>query len=165
MQPILFWIVGSISLLAGLVVVGARRPARSVQALVVVMSATAVCVFLLAATLLASEMLLVTAGAAVLVWVVLVRPGKLRLGTPGRARLNITRLVAFFVAVWLGTLLLWAPSHSTGASQQPVMEASLGTGFGFWMAIMLVGSAAATAWLVVSARRRADEQDEQEGEP
>ncbi len=78
--------------------------------------------------------------------------------------MNIGRLVAFFVAGWLGTLLLWALLHSGGAGQPQLTEASLGAGFGFWMAIMLVGSAAATAWLVVSACRKSDEQDGQEGE-
>ena len=55
MQPILFWVVGAISLMAGLVAVGHARPQRSTQGLVALMAANTVLLFLLSTTLLAFE--------------------------------------------------------------------------------------------------------------
>jgi NADH:ubiquinone oxidoreductase subunit 6 (subunit J) len=160
MKPIAFWILGSIALLAALWAVAARRPSRSVQALVAVMGSSAVIMFLQAAPLLASEMLLVIIGASLMVWMVLVRPGRMKLGTPGRARLNVTRLVAFFVALWLGALLVWALAQSPAGGFQPA-QASLGASLGFWAALILLSSSVMTAWLVVSARRRDDSQEDE----
>lgn len=159
MQPIVFWCLGTLTLLAALLAVAARRPARSVQAFVVVMGATAIMVFVLAAPLLGTEMLVVIAGAGVAVWAIVIRPGRMRLGPPGRARLNITRLVGFFVAIWLTGLLLWALAN-TPNRVTPTDAPALGGGFGSWAAMMLIGSAAVTTWLVVAGRRREDDPEE-----
>ncbi len=161
MLPIGFWILGVLSLLAGLLAVGARRPARSVQALVVVLAATAGMVALLGAPLLAFEMLLVIAGTAALIWVVVVRPGRMRLGPPGRARLNVTRMVGFFVCLWLVSLLLWTLAESPGGPPQRPAGPGLSVGFGLWAALAVLGSSAVTAWSVVAVRRHRDAEREE----
>ncbi len=157
MTPIVFWCLGTLTLLASLIAVVARRPARSVQAFVVIMAATAIMVFLLSAPLLGTEMLVVIAGAVLAVWAIVVRPGRMKLGPPGRARLNITRLVGFFVALWLTGLLLWALANAPNRPP-PAGGPVLGGAFGSWAALMLIGTAAVTTWLVVAGGHGDDEQ-------
>ena len=77
----------------------------------------------------------------------------MRLGPPGRARLNVTRLVGFFVALWLGVLLIWALMQlPVGVIGTPTEQ--LEAGFGFWSAVVLIGTAVVTSWLVIASRRR-----------
>jgi NADH:ubiquinone oxidoreductase subunit 6 (subunit J) len=153
MQPIAFWIVGVISLLAALMAVGARRPAFSAKAFIVVLLCSSIAFLLLEAPLLASEILLVCVGGGFLVWLVTIRHRLLRLGPPGRARLNVTRLVGFFIALWLGGLLIWALLQlPVGVIGTPTDQ--LEAGFGFWSAVVLIGTAVVTSWLVIANRRR-----------
>ncbi len=148
MLPIVFWIMGSITVLAAIGAVSAKRPSRSVQALVVVMGATASMIFTLKASLLATEMLITIIGALAMVWSLVVRPRRMRLGPPGRARLSITRLVAFFVSLWLGSLLLWSLSNSP-AFEPATTGPWLAGSFGLWMAGVVIVTAAVTLWVVV----------------
>ncbi|MBN2496194.1 MAG: hypothetical protein JXR96_16495 [Deltaproteobacteria bacterium] len=159
MGPILFWLFGSISVLAALAAVATKRPVRSLQALVVMMIAVSAVLFVMSAALLASELLLGSLVGSVLVWMALVRPGKGRLGAAGRTRLNVSKILGLFSALSLGALLTWAVVHTTSAgAERP--EHVLGAAFGFWVTILLLGSAAVTAWLVVTRRRGEESQEE-----
>jgi len=63
------------------------------------------------------------------------------------------------VATWVIGLLLWTLANAPvrpPPSGGPVM----GGGFGSWAALMLIGSAAITAWLVVAGHWRRDEHEE-----
>lgn len=161
MQPILFWVVGAISLMAGLVAVGHARPQRSTQGLVALMAANAALLFLLSTTLLAFELLMVILGTAVIVLVVLVRPGRMKLGAPGRRRYNITKFLAFFMAIWLCAVVWWALNHSVKPAGKCVEGFCPQMEFGAWMAIFILSIAAASTMVVVRIRRRED----QEGDP
>ncbi len=153
LTPIVFWILGSITILAAIAAVTAKRPARSVQALVVVMGVTTVMIFTLKASLLATEMLITILGAFAMVWTLVLRPRRMRLGPPGRARLSITRLIAFFVSLWMGSLLLWALSNSL-ALEPATRGPWLGGSFGLWMAGLVIVTGAVTLWVVVVALSR-----------
>ena len=161
MQPILFWVVGAISLMAGLVAVGHGRPQRSTQGLVALMAANAVLLFLLSTTLLAFELLIVILGTAVVVLMVLVRPGRMKLGAPGRRRYNITKFVAFFMAIWLCAVVWWALNHSVKPAGKCAEGFCPQVEFGAWMAIFILSIAAASTMVVVRIRRSED----QEGDP
>jgi NADH:ubiquinone oxidoreductase subunit 6 (subunit J) len=161
MEPILFWTVGAISLVAGLVAVGHARPQRSTQGLVALMAANSVLLFLLSTTLLAFELLLVILGTAVVVWMVLVRPGRMKLGAPGRRRYNITKFLAFFMAIWLCAVIWWALSHSVRPAGRCTEGFCPQVEFGAWMAIFILSIAAVSATVVVRIRRRED----QKGDP
>ena len=157
--PIVFWTLGAITILAAVAAVIAKRPARAVQSLVVVMGATAAMVFTLKASLLGTEMLITIVGALVLVWTLVVRPGRMRLGPPGRARLSITRLVAFFVSMWTGSILLWSLGNSPNLD--PATGGPwIGGSFGLWMTGVVILTAAATLWVVVAARSEDNAQGE-----
>ena len=161
MQPILFWVVGAISLVAGLVAVGHARPQRCTQGLVALMAANAVLLFLLSTALLAFELLLVILGTAVVVWMVLVRPGRMKLGAPGRRRYNITKFLAFFMAIWLCAVVWWALNHSVKPAGKCAEGFCPQVEFGAWMAIFVLSIAAASTVVVVRIRRSED----QEGDP
>ena len=161
MQPILFWVVGAISLMAGLVAVGHARPQRSTQGLVALMAANAVLLFLLSTTLLAFELLIVILGTAVIVLMVLVRPGRMKLGAPGRRRYNITKFLAFFMAIWLCAVVWWALNHSVKPAGKCAEGFCPQVEFGAWMAIFVLSIAAASTVVVVRIRRKED----QEGDP
>ena len=156
MQPILFWVVGAISLMAGLVAVGHPRPQRSTQGLVALMVANAVLLFLLSTTLLAFELLIVILGTAVVVLMVLVRPGRMKLGAPGRRRYNITKFVAFFMAIWLCAVVWWALNHSVKPAGKCAEGFCPQVEFGAWMAIFILSIAAASTMVVVGIRRGED---------
>jgi NADH:ubiquinone oxidoreductase subunit 6 (subunit J) len=163
MQPILFWIVGVISILASFVAVSHRKPLGSAKGLVGLMAANSVILFLLGTTLLAVELIVVVLGTAVLVWIVLIKQGKMKLATPGRTRYNITKLVAFFMALWLFFVLWWAVLHSGGSSwlpgirqYEPVAEVSgkqYQAEFWAWTAMIVLGCSIVTAVLVVVRKR------------
>ena len=161
MQPILFWVVGAISLMAGLVAVGHARPQGSTQGLVALMAANAVLLFLLSTTLLAFELLIVILGTAVIVLMVLVRPGRMKLGAPGRRRYNITKFLAFFMAIWLCAIVWWALNHSVKPAGKCLEGFCPQVEFGAWMAIFVLSIAAASTFVVVRIRRKED----QEGDP
>jgi NADH:ubiquinone oxidoreductase subunit 6 (subunit J) len=156
MQPILFWVVGAISLMAGLVAVGHARPQKSTQGLLALMAANAVLLFLLATTLLAFELLLVILGTAVVVWMILVRPGRMKLSAPGRRRYNITKLLAFFMAIWLCAVVWLALSHSVKPAGRCSKEFCPQVEFGAWMAIFILSIAAVSAVVIVRVRRGED---------
>jgi hypothetical protein len=161
MQPILFWAVGAISLVAGVMAVGHPRPQRSTQGMLALMGANMVILFLLTTTLLAFELLFVILGTAVVVWMVLVRRGRLKLGAPGRRRYNITKFLAFFMAIWLCAIIWWALNHSVKPAGKCVEGFCPQVEFGAWMAIFVLSVAAVSATVIVRVRRRKD----QEGEP
>jgi len=161
MQPILFWALGAISLVAGVVAVGHARPQRSTQGLLALMSANLVILFLLSSALLAFELLFVILGTAVVVWMVLVRRGRLKLGAPGRRRYNITKFVAFFVAIWLGAIIWWALNHSVVPAGKCAEGFCPQVEFGAWVAVFILSVAAVSAAVIVKARRR----EAEEGEP
>jgi len=148
----LFWCLAVLSLLASGLAVTAGRPSRAMAAGVGVLLVDACLVFGLGAPLLALEMLLLGLAAALLLWALVLRPGRLRLGAPGRLRMNISRLLAFGAALYLAVLLSWALGATPGV--QPAPARSLGGEFGPWAAGVLLGGAAAAAWVVVLARRR-----------
>jgi len=160
MEPILFWVFGAFSLASGFMAVAHRRPQRSTQGLVVMMMSNAAVLFLLAAPLLAIELIVVTIGAVLVVWMVLVRPGRAKLGVPGRTRYNITKFIAFFVTLWLSLVLLLTifqsaePVGRTPSDFLPQGEA------GALMAVFLFGVALATAVCLVVSRRRQDDESE-----
>lgn len=158
MQPILFWTVGAVSLLAGLVAVGHARPQRSTQGLVALMAANTVLLFMLKTTLLAIELLVVILGTAVVVWMVLVRPGRMKLSAPGRRRYNITKFLAFFVAIWFCAVVWWALNHSAKPAGMCTGSYCPQVEFGAWMAIFILGITAASTVVVVRIKRRKDEQ-------
>jgi NADH:ubiquinone oxidoreductase subunit 6 (subunit J) len=153
MQPILVWSLGWFSILAAVVAITSRQPARSIRALVVVMSTTAVMVFVLEASFLAVEMGLVILGAVFMVWAVLIRSGRMRLGASGRARWSITRMITFFSSLYFGFLLLWTLSQSPPVSSKMEPTKSLEGGFGFWLSFLLVGSAVVTTLFVLGTYR------------
>ena len=159
MQPILFWMVGAVSLLACLLAVLHPRPLRATQGLVALMTANAMILFMLSSTVLAIELLVVNLGATAVVWWVLIRPRRMKLGAPGRLRLNITKFVAFFVALWFCSLVWWAIIHTPVT----VGERPAGTGLpaeqGAWTAVFLLGVAVVTSLLLVAVRRRADREE------
>ena len=158
MQPILFWVVGAISLMAGLVAVGHARPQGSTQGLVLLMAANAVLLFLLSTTLLAFELLMVILGTAVIVLMVLVRPGRMKLGAPGRRRYNITKFLAFFMAIWLCAVVWWALNHSVKPAGKCAEGFCPQVEFGAWMAIFVLSIAAASTFVVVRIRRKEDQE-------
>ena len=100
MQPILVWLFGAVSTIACLVAVTAKRPVRSVQAFLLILLCSSVTVLLLNGTLLAFEIFLVCLGSSLAIRLLVIKRGKMKLGPPGRARINITRLLAFFAAIW-----------------------------------------------------------------
>lgn len=166
MQPILFWIVGAFSLLAGLLAIVHPRPLRSTQGLVALMTANAVICLMLSAPLLALELLVVNLGAALVVWFVLVKPKRMKLGSPGRLRFNITKFLAFFVAIWICALLWWAlnQSHSRVLETQKAClpegpGGQLGGELAAWLAILLLSVAVVTSLAVVMVRRRRDREE------
>jgi hypothetical protein len=159
MQPILFWVVGAISLMAGLVAVGHARPLRSTQGLVALMAANLILLFLLSTTLLAFEMLLVILGTMVVVWMVLVRPGRMKLGAPGRRRYNITKFLAFFAAIWLCAVIWWALSHPVKPAEKCTEGFCPQVEFGAWMSIFVLSIAAVSTIVVVSIRRRENREE------
>ena len=161
MEPILFWILGVISVTAGLFAITDRKPLRSIFALIVLMVSNAMMLFVLSLPVLAIELLVVTLGAFSAVWLVLRRSGRLKLGTPGRKRFNITKFIAFFIALWLCVLLIGGvfhprtASHWVGASQNAVGPVTGPEGeLGGAMALLLLGGAVASSFLVVISRRR-----------
>jgi NADH:ubiquinone oxidoreductase subunit 6 (subunit J) len=170
MQPILFWIVGAISLLAGFLAIGHPRPLRSTQGLVALMTANAVILFMLSATLLALELLVVNLGAALVVWFVLVRPRRMKLGSPGRLRFNITKLLALFVAIWTCAIIWWAMDRVPAQmmESQDVCRSGvtpgtvLGGEVAAWMAVFLLTVAAMVTAVVVVVRRKQDQEGGQE---
>ena len=161
MKPILFWVIGSISIFACLLAVGHRKPLRCTQGLVALMLSNAVLLFFLSAPLLAIELMVVTLGALAVVWIVLIRPGRMKLGVPGRTRYNITKVISLFIALWLSTVLILTvfrakePGSSEVSSFVPAGE------LGAVLSIFILGIAATTAYLVVLTRRRQDEEGEQ----
>lgn len=159
MQPILFWVTGAVSLAAGLVAVGHARPQRSTQGLLALMAANAVILLLLSTTLLAFELLLVILGTAVVVWMVLVRPGRMRLGAPGRRRYNITKFLAFFMAIWLCAIVWWALNQSIKPAGKCAEGFCPQVEFGACMAVFILSIAAVSAAVVVRIRRREDRED------
>ena len=163
MQPIFFWAVGAISLMAGVVAVGHARPQRSTQGLLALMVANLVILFLLTTTLLAFELLFVILGTAVVVWMVLVRQKRLRLGAPGRRRYNITKFLALFMAIWLCAVVWWALKHSVEPAGKCVEGSCPQVEFGAWMAIFILSIAAVSAMVIIRVRRQKDR--EQEGQP
>jgi NADH:ubiquinone oxidoreductase subunit 6 (subunit J) len=159
MQPILFWSLAVISLVASALAVTTGRPVRALLLGVAVLGVDAGLVFGLEAPLLALEILLVGAAAALLSWTLVVRPRRLRLGAPGRVRMNISRLLALGAVLYLCVLLVWALAASPDVEPQP--SGSLGGEFGSWAAGALLGGAATSAWVVtLSRRRRPDEPGE-----
>ncbi len=156
MQPILFWIVGAVSLMAGLVAVGHARPQRCTQGLLVLMAANTVLLLLLSTTLLALELLLVILGTAVVVWMVLVRPGRMKLSAPGRRRYNITKLLAFFMAIWLCAVVWWALSHSVKPAGKCAEGFCPQVELGAWMSVFILSIAAVSAVVIVRVRREED---------
>jgi len=166
MQPILFWIVGAVSLLAGLLAISHPRPLRSTQGLVALMTANAIIYFMLSATLLALELLVVNLGAALVVWFVLVRPRRMKLGSPGRLRLNITKFIAFFMAIWICAMIWWAltqvPSRILESQDAclPAAEGNqLSSELAAWTAVFLLSISVVTALVVVMVRRQKDPED------
>ncbi len=154
MGPIIFWLLGGISLAAAFLAVAHRRPQRSTQGLVALMMTNAVILFLLHAPLLAVELLVVTIGAVLVVWMVLVRPGRQKLGAPGRTRYNVTKFIAFFVALWLfGVIVLAIFTTVQPTAEIPAGRVATG-GFGAVISVFLLGVAAATASVVVMVQRR-----------
>jgi hypothetical protein len=164
MQPILFWAVGAISLVAGVVAVVHARPQKSTQGLLALMAANLVILFLLSTTLLAFELLFVILGTAVVVWMVLVRPGRMKLGAPGRRRYNITKFLAFFMAIWLCALIWWALNHSVKPAGKCVEGLCPQVEFGAWMAVFILSIAAVSATVIVGVRRREDRERGEEAE-
>jgi len=160
-KPILFWVIGSISIFACLLAIGHRKPLRCTQGLVALLLSNAVLLFLLSAPLLAIELIVVTLGASSVVWIVLVRPGRMKLGTPGRTRYNITKVISLFITLWLSTVLILTvfrarePGSPEPTSFVPAAE------LGAVLAMFILGIAATTAYLVVVTRRRQDEEGEQ----
>jgi hypothetical protein len=163
MQPIFFWAVGAISLVAGVVAVAHPRPQRCTQGLLALMTANLAILFILSSTLLAFELLLVILGTAVVVWMVLVRRKRLRLGAPGRRRYNITKLLAFFMAIWLCAIIWWALNHSVKPAGKCAEGFCPQVEFGAWTAVFILSIAAVSASVIVRVRRRKD--IETEGEP
>jgi hypothetical protein len=161
MQPIFFWALGAVSLVAGVMAVGHARPQRSTQGLLALMVANLVILFLLTDTLLAFELLFVILGTAVVVWMVLVRQKRLRLGAPGRRRYNITKFLAFFMAIWLCAVIWWALNHSVKPAGKCAEGFCPQVEFGAWMAIFVLSVAAVSATVIVRVRRTKDK----EGEP
>jgi len=165
MGPIFFWLLGAISLGAAFMAVAHRRPQRSTQGLVALMMTNAVILFLLHAPLLAIELLVVTIGAVLVVWMVLVRPGRQKLGAPGRTRYNVTKFIAFFVALWLLAVIgLTIFATAQPPAEVPAGQAATG-GFGAVMSVFLLGVATVTASVIVMVQRRdAGRADEGQGE-
>jgi hypothetical protein len=114
------------------------------------MLSNAVLLFFLSAPLLAIELMVVTLGALAVVWIVLIRPGRMKLGVPGRTRYNITKVISLFIALWAKE-----PGSPEASSFVPAGE------LGAVLAIFILGIAATTAYLVVLTRRRQDEEGEQ----
>ena len=154
MGPIFFWLLGALSLVAAFLAVAHRRPQRSTQGLVALMMANAVILFLVRAPLLAVELLVVTIGAVLVVWMVLVKPGRQKLGAPGRTRYNVTKFIAFFVSLWLFAVI----GLTIFAVVQPAVETPAGQiatgGFGAVVSVLLLGAAAATVSVIVMVQRR-----------
>jgi NADH:ubiquinone oxidoreductase subunit 6 (subunit J) len=165
MQPILFWIIGAFSLVASLLAVGHPRPLRSTQGLLALLLTNVLILFMLSATLLAIELVVVTLGAAAVLWFVLMRPRKMKLGIPGRLRLNITKFIGFFVAVWVCTLLWLAISDAPARDRSCIPTEPEGVMSG-WLAaitaVMLLAISAVTAISVVVDRRRQDKEGSQQ---
>jgi hypothetical protein len=104
--------------------------------------------------------MVVTLGATLVVWVVLVRPKRMRLGTPGRTRYNITKFVAFFVALWLSTVLVLTLFRSPEPAGDLATRFESTGEFGAVMSVFLLGVAATTTYLMVRVRRRQDDEGE-----
>ena len=157
MSPIVFWSVGSLSLLAALAAVSSRKPVGSLRALVLVTLTNAGLVLGLGATLLGLEMILGTVIGSGLVWWAVLRPGKMKLAVPGRARLNVSKMIGFFSALVFTSLLFGVISHSVELDRSRPS-----TGFdathGLLAGLFVVGSALVVTWLLVMARRKADEE-------
>lgn len=160
MQPILFWVVGTVSLLAGLLAVLHPRPLRATQGLVALMTSNALILFMLSATVLAIELLVVNLGATAVVWWVLIRPRRMKLGAPGRLRLNVTKFVGFFVALWFCSLVWWAIIHAPLWPADCPPGPGLAAEKGAWTAVFLLGVALVTSLLVVTVRRGDDREED-----
>lgn len=156
MQPILFWTVGVLSLLAALAVVSLPRPQHAVVALVALMGLDAVELLLLQAPLLAVETIVVATGAVLLVWSVLVRRRRARLGVPGRRRYNVTKLLAFFVVLALGLVLVDVVLHAAEPQPRPGPESTMTTGALLSLALLLV--AAPVSWWMLRRARGSEEE-------
>jgi len=102
MQPILFWTLGVGSLVAAGVAVLSAKPLRCLMALLALMGINSLIFLLLSASVLALELVVLTTGAFSLAWFVLVRPGRMRLGMPGRKRFGLGMFVALWIVGWLG---------------------------------------------------------------
>lgn len=158
MNPIVFWSIGTVSLVTSLIAVASRKPVGSLRALVLLTTANSLLVLGLGATLLGLEMLLGTAVAAGLVWWAVLRPRKMKLAVPGRARLNVSKMVGFFSALSLTGLLVWAIWHSVrldGRVASPGYDAADGMVAG----LFVVGSALVLCFLLVQTRRREDAEE------
>jgi len=157
-QPILFWTIGVLSLLAALAVVSLPRPQHAVVALVILMGLDAVELFLLQAPLLAVETIVVASGAVLLVWSVLVRRRRARLGVPGRRRYNVTKLLSFFVVLALGLVLVDVVLQA--AEPQPRAGSDVTMVTGALLSLVLLLIAGPVTWWILR-RARSSEEGEQ----
>ncbi len=159
MLPILFWVVAALALATAVGVAVHRRPAGSVQALMLLFVLDSIELYLAGAPLLAVELLVVALGGAAGVWLVLVHRKRERLGVPGRARYTLAKLVALGVVAWLafmlGESLLAAPERK-GAVAGEAGSVVLGG----LVAIFLLGSTAACTLAAVRLRRGEKETEE-----
>ena len=87
---------------------------------------------------------------------VLVRPGRMKLGAPGRRKYNITKFLAFFMAIWLCAVVWWALNHSVEPARKCAEGFCPQVEFGAWMAIFVLSIAAASTIVVVRIRRSED---------
>ena len=138
-----------------------RKPIRCLQGLVILMAANAINLFILSAPLLAVELLVVSLGAAVLVWMILLKPGRMKLAAPGRTRYNITKFMAFFVALWLFAVIWLAVVHSSSASENSFVPEQSQAGVMGLVAVLLLGTAVLSAVVVVANRRHQEEENSQ----
>jgi hypothetical protein len=125
------------------------------------MVANAAMLFMLSVTVLAIELTMVVLLAVAVVYFVLVRERRMKLGSPGRLRLNITKVVAGFVGIWLCALLFWALVHKAEPQTSCEPTFPLGADVGAWLALVPIGIAVMTSVLIVIVRRR----DDRTGEP
>jgi len=161
MQPILFWTLGIGSLVTAGVAVLSAKPLRCLMALLGLMGLNSMIFLTLSASVLALELIVLTTGALSLVWFVLIRPGRMRLGMPGRKRFGLGMFVALWVVGWLGQGVLDVlrispdPLPNCWQTRQGIGDLWIG------VAISVGLVAIVTCYVIVSVRR----QEESAGGP
>lgn len=135
-------------MLGGVLVITSPRPSRSVLALVPVLAANALALFLLQAPLLALETLVVLSGTVVMAWRLLVRSGRARLGVPGRPRLAAGRILAALLGLALAMVLVAEVAGAPAPRPTAVADADTVLGASLLSLLLLVAAAGSCWWLL-----------------